>query len=472
MKIFPSRFLSSLALALAWAGAAASAATPAPPPPLILQVDDSPLNDGKSARVTSYADVVEPVQKAVVSIYSSKLVRQRVEVNPLLRQLFGNQLPELDRETKEEGLGSGVIVSADGYILTNNHVVEGADELKVMLSDNREFTAKVIGADQKTDVAVVKIAATNLPTVVLADSDRLRVGDVVFAVGNPLGVGETVTMGIISAKGRSQLGLLEDGGYEDFIQTDAAINMGNSGGALVDAKGRLVGINSAIISPSKGNIGIGFAVPVNLAASVVRSLIATGKVTRGYLGVTTQLVTPDLAEQLLLPKDAKGVIVSDIYKDSPAEKAGLKILDAIVSANGKPVTSTEELRLMVAEMNPGSKLELAIIRNGQPAVVTVILATLAERPNELVAGVDVTRLTADLRRKLAIDPRADGLLVTDVAKDSPYADRLAANMVIMEVNRTPAASLEAVKAVLISPGRNLFKIYYQGGVGYLVLTLK
>ena len=181
MKIFPSRFLSSLALALAWAGAAASAATPAPPPPLILQVDDSPLNDGKSARVTSYADVVEPVQKAVVSIYSSKLVRQRVEVNPLLRQLFGNQLPELDRETKEEGLGSGVIVSADGYILTNNHVVEGADELKVMLSDNREFTAKVIGADQKTDVAVVKIAATNLPTVVLADSDRLRVGDVVFA---------------------------------------------------------------------------------------------------------------------------------------------------------------------------------------------------------------------------------------------------------------------------------------------------
>ena len=214
--------------------------------------------------VSSYADIVEPVEKAVVSIYSSKTIHQRVQANPLLRQFFGD-IPDQDRESKEMGLGSGVIVSSDGYILTNNHVVEGADELTVVLSDGRKFTAKVVGADPKTDVAVVKIEATVLPAVTLADSDKLRVGDVVFAVGNPLGVGETVTMGIVSAKSRN-VGILDDvAGYEDFIQTDAAINMGNSGGALVDAKGRFVGINSAIVSPSRGNIGIGFAVPVNMA---------------------------------------------------------------------------------------------------------------------------------------------------------------------------------------------------------------
>ena len=435
-------------------------------------MDDSPVNDVQSPRATSYADVVEPVQKAVVSIYSTKLIHQRVEVNPLLRQFFGNQAPEFDRETKEEGLGSGVIVSPDGYILTNNHVVEGADELTVMLSDDRKYTAKVVGADQKTDVAVVKIAATDLPIVTLADSDRLRVGDIVFAVGNPLNVGETVTMGIVSAKGRNQLGLLEDGGYENFIQTDAAINMGNSGGALVDAKGRLVGINCAIISPSRGNIGIGFAVPINLAASVMTSLVATGKVTRGYLGVGTQTVTSDLGDQLGLSKDAKGVVVTDIFPDSPAEKAGLKSSDVVLEANGKPIASTEELRLMIAEMMPGSKIALKIVRNGQPSVITVTLGTLAEKPNELIAGVNISRITPELRRKLSIDPRVDGLLITDVDKDSPYADRLAPNMVVMEINRTPVLALAAAKAVLIQPGRNLFKIYYQGGAGYLVVTLK
>ncbi|NBY68188.1 MAG: protease Do, partial [Betaproteobacteria bacterium] len=251
----------------------------------------------------------------VVSIYSSKTVKQRV-VNPMLRQYFGDAAPEQERDSKQEGLGSGVIISDDGYILTNNHVIEGADELKVSLSDEREFTAKVIGADPKTDVAVIKIEAENLPAITLADSDKLRVGDVVFAVGNPLGVGQTVTMGIVSAKGRNQLRLLENvAGYENFIQTDAAINMGNSGGALVDAKGRLVGVNSAIISPSRGNIGIGFAIPVNFAAYVMNSLIATGTVSRGYLGVSSETVTADVAEQLGLPKDAKGVAITDITPD-------------------------------------------------------------------------------------------------------------------------------------------------------------
>jgi serine protease Do/serine protease DegQ len=216
----------------------------------VLRIDPSPVVEGRSTGVVSYADVIEPVQKSVVSIYSTKIVKQRV-ANPL-RQFFGDAVPDSERNSKQEGLGSGVIVSADGYILTNNHVIEGADELKVSLTDDREFTAKVIGADPKTDVAVIKIDADNLPVITLADSEKLRVGDVVFAVGNPLGVGQTVTMGIVSAKGRNQLGLLENvAGYENFIQTDAAINMGNSGGALVDARGRLVGVNSAIISPSR-----------------------------------------------------------------------------------------------------------------------------------------------------------------------------------------------------------------------------
>ncbi|MFY7851451.1 MAG: S1C family serine protease, partial [Brevundimonas sp.] len=217
-------------------------------------------------------------------------------INPLFRQYFGD-LPE--RESRQEGLGSGVIVSPDGYILTNNHVIEGADELKVTLADDRDFPARIVGTDPKTDVAVLKIEAEGLPVLTLADSDRVRVGDIAFAVGNPLGVGQTVTMGIVSAKGRSRLGLLERvSGYEDFIQTDAAINMGNSGGALIDARGRLIGVNSAIISPSRGNIGIGFAIPVNLARFIMNSLVETGAVARGYLGVTSDTLTAELAEQL------------------------------------------------------------------------------------------------------------------------------------------------------------------------------
>ena len=281
-----------LGLAVAAQGAPADAVV-APKMPE-LKKDFSPVNDGKSVVISSYADVLEPVEREVVSIDSSRTIHERVQANPLLRQFFGD-IPDQDHESKEMGLGSGVIVSSDGYILTNNHVVADADELTVVFSDGRKFPAKVVGADPKTDIAVVKIDATGLPAAIFGDSDKLRVGDVVFAVGNPLGVGETVTMGIVSAKGRSKLGILDDEkgpGYENFIQTDAAINMGNSGGALVDAKGRFVGINSAIVSPTRGNIGIGFAIPVNMAANVMKSLIETGTVTRGYLGVQGDPVTP------------------------------------------------------------------------------------------------------------------------------------------------------------------------------------
>ena len=465
-RILPP-LLAFAAVVSAFALGLAAGKDPSAAPKPALRRDFSPVADGKSPVVASYADIVEPVQRAVVSISSTKIVR--VPANPLLRQLFGAQVP--DQERRQEGLGSGVIVTSDGYILTNNHVVEGADELTVYLSDDRKFTAKVVGADQKTDVAVIKIAAANLPTVVLADSDKLRVGDIVFAVGNPLGVGETVTMGIVSAKDRTQLGLLDEGGYENYIQTDAAINMGNSGGALIDAKGRLVGINSAIVSPSRGNVGIGFAVPINLAAGVMQSLITTGTVARGYMGVVTQTITPELADQLGLGKDAKGAVVAEVSPGGPADKAGVRNTDVILAIDGKPVSSTEELRLLTAEMAPGAQVTLRIARDGKTLSIAVTLGKLAEKPDELVAGVSATVLGDDARRRLGIDHRVRGLLITAVDEGSPYADRLAVDMVVMEINRAPAADLASAKA-LLQTGRNLLFVYYRGAPGYLVVTVK
>jgi Do/DeqQ family serine protease len=469
---FKSLFSAAIAVTAVGAVGLLIAAKDAPKP--FLHIDPTPVSGGQSPVVPSYADVIEPVKKAVVSVYSTKIVRERLEVNPLFRQFFGDNVPE--RESKQQGLGSGVIVSSDGYILTNNHVVEGADELKVLLPDNREFQGKVVGTDPKTDVAVVKIDATHLPSVTLADSDKLRVGDVVFAIGNPLNVGQTVTMGIVSATGRKNLGLLDNeniGGYDDFIQTDAAINMGNSGGALIDAKGRLVGINSAIISTSSGNIGIGFAIPVNLAASIMQSLVATGKVSRGYLGVATGDVTPEIAEQLGVGKDTRGVVVTDVKPDSPASRAGLKRSDVILALDGKPVESLEDLRLLISETPPGTQVAIRFVRDGKEKTVNVILATLSDEmaSNEFLPGVTVTRLTDSKRRELNLDDRVTGLLVTNVDDNSPYSDQLASGAVIVEINRTPVASAQAAKNLLIA-GRNLFLIYYHGVYGFQLVDVK
>ena len=481
-KLFSS-FIALLAAALLSApglsakDAAAPAAMPKRP---ALRVDPSPVSDGKSAVLTSYADIVEPVQKAVVSVYSKKTVRERVSANPLMRQFFGD-VPDQERERKEEGLGSGVIISPDGYILTNNHVVEGADELKVGLTDDREFIAKVIGTDPKTDVAVIKIEAENLPTLTLADSDKLRVGDVVFAVGNPLGVGQTVTSGIVSAKGRNQLGLLE-GGYESFIQTDAAINMGNSGGALVDAKGRLVGINSAIISTSRGSIGLGFAIPINLASSVLQSLIATGTVSRGFLGVSAQTVIADDAAALGLPAGTRGAMITDVTPDSPADKAGLKRGDVVLTYNEHSVVSWEELRLMIAETTPNSAVKLGISRALDPKaagpgkaarkslVVEVNLAKFDEKPDELIAGVNVTPLTEELRARLRIPTRFNGLLIKSVDKDSPYVESLVPNLLIVQIDREDVTDLASAKAAL-TPGRHMMYVFYRGALRVVRIDL-
>ena len=466
-KLSSSFLVFASLLACAAIGVVAKEAAPAKK--VDVRVDNSPVTEGKGPMVASYADVLEPVQKAVVSVYSKKIIRERVSANPLLRQFFGN-VPDQERERKEEGLGSGCIISADGYILTNNHVVEGADELKVGLPDDREFIAKVIGTDPKTDIAVIKIEAKNLPFLTLADSDKLRVGDVVFAVGNPLGVGQTVTMGIVSAKGRSQLGLLE-GGYESFIQTDAAINPGNSGGALVDAKGRLVGINSAIISTSRGSIGLGFAIPVNLASTIMQSLIATGTVTRGYLGVNAQTVSPEDAESLKLPAGTHGAMITDVSPDSPAKRAKLERGDVVLALNDKAVSSWEELQLAIAGTAPGAKVKLTVSRDGQRLTLEATLAKKEDHPNELLPGVDAVPLTDELRARLRIPARYDGLMVTNVDQESPYADVLAPEFLIVQIDREFVSDLAAARESL-REGRHLLYVYYRGSLRVARIEVK
>jgi Do/DeqQ family serine protease len=436
--------------------------TPLPKPNL--KVDSTPINDVKSAVVTSYADALETIRPAVISVYSSKVVREQVPE-------FYRQLGVQGREQKQRGLGSGVIISADGYIITNNHVVEEADELKVLLSDDREFTAKVVGTDPKTDVAVIKIEATGLPVITIADSAKLRVGDVVFAIGNPLGVGQTVTMGIVSATGR-KVGILDEvAGYEDFIQTDAAINQGNSGGALIDARGRLVGINSAIISNSQGNIGIGFAIPINLASAIMHSLIDTGTVSRGLLGVSTAPVTSDIAEEFGLPKDTKGVIVTSLNPaDGPAAKAGLKRNDVITGIDDKKVLSVDELRLYIGQTAPDTKVTVKFLRNGKPETREVTLGRVSDDTalnGELLPGVKVEPLSDESRKAYRVDDRVEGLVITDLADSSPFQESFRKGAVIEQINKIPVTDLSTAKKAL-RDGRNIALVYYRGVYRYVI----
>src|SRR5258708_3876985 len=350
-------------------------------------VDEKPIPREVGGH-SSFAPVVKKVAPGVVKVFTTTKLHNTAfngppgEMDDLLRRFFGEPFQGRNphREfgvPRQQGIGSGVIATKDGYILTNNHVVDGADEVKVALQDGREFTAKVIGRDPKTDIAVIKIDAKDLPAVPMADSDKVEVGDVVLAIGNPFGIGQTVTTGIVSATGRAgALGL----DYEDFIQTDAAINPGNSGGALVDAEGRLIGINTAILSRSGGNQGIGFAIPVNLARDVMESLVKDGHVTRGYLGVMIQDVTPALAKEFKL-KDNTGALVGDGTAKSPAEKAGLESGDVIIEFNGKKVTDSRHLKLEVARTHPGDTVPIKVLRDGSAKSLEVTVKELpgAER---------------------------------------------------------------------------------------------
>ena len=336
------------------------------------------------APVGSYADIVSKVQPAVITIHSQMRVRQPQQFpfmdDPFFRQFFGERNIQPPAEQQRQGLGSGVIIDANGYILTNHHVIDGAEQIKVDLSDGRSLDAKLVGADPPSDLAVLKVEASSLPVLVLGDSDRVRVGDVVLAIGNPLGVGQTVTMGIISAKGR-QTGL-SNGSFEDFLQTDAPINRGNSGGALVSTNSELIGINSQILSPSGGSIGLGFAVPSNMARTVVEQLINSGKVRRGQLGITVLRIPSEEAAKLGVTQ-GPGVVVYDVQSGSAADRAGLRRGDVITGLNGAGVNDPNSFRNQIAGTAPGSEITLNIKRNGQEQQVRATLGEFTpQQPRE------------------------------------------------------------------------------------------
>jgi len=470
----------SVAVALGAVGLGVSAAqNSSSNPPATIKLADR--NEGPSRN--GFAPVIKQVLPAVVSVASTKVekVSQRnSQMDPLFRQFFGdnpgfNLAPGDDTpgEHRSEGLGSGVVISPQGYILTNNHVVDGATTVTVKLSDQREFKARVIGTDPNTDIAVIKIDAGNLPAITVGDSDKVEIGDYAIAVGNPFGVGQTVTMGIVSATHRGVGGQIEN--YEDFIQTDAAINPGNSGGALVNDRGELVGINTAIIAHgSEGNQGIGFAVPVNLARNVMDQLIKNGKVTRAYLGIALQDVTPAIAKQF--GRSPGGALVDDVSPNTPAARAGIERGDIIMDVNGKPIFDVNQLRNTISTMDPNAHVNLKVIRNGSEKNLA---ATLSEYPSEeaqsqgkgrrgngdnasesVLAGVTVGE-----------SGNGNGVVVTRVSPNSAAAEAgLREGDVIQEVNRQPVKNVaDFRRAVGGSHEGNLLLVNREGRTVYVAV---
>jgi serine protease Do len=453
-------------------------------PSLTVQTDDTPIErDLKSG--TSFAPIIQKVAPSVVKVSVTSKTGENAMAIPdsdFFRRFFGDADPFNSgrrHEFLQHGLGSGVIVSADGYILTNNHVVNNASEIQVALNDGRQFTAKVIGTDAKTDVALIKIQGENLPALKLTDSDKVQVGDVVLAIGNPFGIGQTVTEGIVSAKNRTTSGEMD----EDFIQTDAAINPGNSGGALVDTEGRLVGVNSAILTRSGGNQGIGFAVPSNLCRWVMESLVKNGRVERGYLGVVIQDVTPELAKAFKLDR-TNGALVSDVAPGGPAEAAGLKSGDVIVQFDGKPVENVAQFKIRVAETAPGSKVSLGVNRSGETKSFDVTLRSLPEnrtakaseksnKHEEALAGVGVADIDESIRKELNIPANIQGAVVTQVSPDSAaYEAGLRNGDVITEINRQPVRNAQDAVANTSKPtsDETLVKVWSKGGSHYLTVN--
>ncbi len=458
------------------------------PPPPELNIDNSPLRR-ETQLATSFAPVVEKVSPSVVNIYTTKRVRMQNSQmrDRLFRRFFGipdDEDPNRQAPSRlEQSLGSGVIVSRDGYILTNNHVVDQADEIKVVLAGGpKEYDAKVIGKDPQTDVAVLKIDAADLPAITIADSDLLKVGDVVLAIGNPFAVGQSVTMGIVGGTGRGGFGIFQ---YEDFIQTDAAINPGNSGGALIDADGRLVGINTWIISgDGGGNQGVGFAVPINMARNVMNLLISQGRVARGYIGVQLERqVTPELAREFKL-NEQQGAIVTDVVQDTPAAKAGLKPGDVIVKFNDNNVSDRRHLQLMVAQTLPKTDVKLTVIRDGKERTVTVTLGEFPtgqsaandqpESPetSDALQGIEVADLTPQLRGEFNVPRNIEGALITGVEPDSrSFEAGLRPGQVILEIDRHPVSNADdAVRFGRSAQGNSiLLRVWTTGGSRYVVV---
>ena len=433
------------------------------PSPIVRPVATAPQLPMGGGSSKNFVEIAKSVKPAVVNIAATRTGKSGEGPHgsplddPFFRKFFGDEFFKRDapqREPKERGQGSGVIVEANGLIITNNHVVNKADDIRVFLSDKREFKGKLIGTDTKTDIAIVKIEATGLPTVPWADSDQLEVGEYVLAVGSPFGLTQTVTMGIVSAVGRASMGIAE---YEDFIQTDAAINPGNSGGALVNVRGELVGINTAIFSQSGGNMGIGFAVPSNLSRTVMDQLVRTGKVVRGWLGVAIQDLSPELATQFGIT-DTKGVLVSDVVEDSPARKAGFERADVITEYDGKPMDSPTHLRNAVAQTPIGKRVSVKLIRDKKPKTIEV---TIVEQPKSLgqpgaeesresaaptgiLSDIDVRELTEELATRYGLKASDRGVVVIRV-KSGSTAEEMGVREgdLILEVNRKAVTSLKS-----------------------------
>lgn len=459
------------------------------------ELDPVPLAN-EAGRMASYADVLEPARQTVVSVTTARIVEimRGQGMNPMeefLRRFYGippqnrPQQPQRQGESTERripnGMGSGVIISPDGYILTNNHVVSDdagnpVDEITINLSDGEQVSAVLVGRDARTDLALLKIERTGLPYIQMADSINLRVGDIVFAIGNPLGIGQTTTMGIVSATQRTNLGILGNQGYENFIQTDAAINRGNSGGALVDAAGRLVGINTAIVSQTGGNIGIGFAIPTRLIRPIILDLIDGGTVRRGFLGVSISNLNRDLAEAFGVDR-ARGALVETVQDGTPAARGGLRRGDIILRVGDEEIDNVSMLRLTVAGIRPGTSVPLAVWRNGEEVLLNVTLGSLddptaAASPLESpLNGVGLTPLTDALRTEWNTTEE-HGLLVTEVNARSPFASVLSAGMVILEVNDQPVRTLADLDANLRRGAVNRVWISFRGNRGFVALRVE
>lgn len=484
VSIRPKAAVVAMALALGIGGLGLAAAEHALSnnPPASLKLADP--NEGPSR--TGFAPIVKKVLPTVVNISSTKIVKTPTQFqgempDDIFQQFFGGNMRgmrQMPREQRERGLGSGVIVSPEGYILTNNHVVDKASDVRVTLSDKREFKARVVGTDPKVDIAVLKIDAENLPAIVVGDSSKIQIGDYALAVGNPFGVGKTVTMGIVSATGRSHMGIEE---YEDFIQTDAPINPGNSGGALINDRGELIGINTAILANgSEGNQGIGFAVPANLARTVMDEILKHGKVTRAYLGIVPQDVTPAIAKAFGV-KEFTGALIGDVTADSPAQKAGLKNGDIILELNGKPVNDANELRMNISMMAPGTAVNLKVLREGADRSVT---ATLGELPTEHataekqdsdtkseLSGISVQDLDARTARQVGVPANTAGVVVTKVDPSSAAADSgLERGDVIQEVNHKPVRNTSDFESAMrTSKDQTLLLVNRQGSTIYVAV---
>jgi serine protease Do len=450
--------------------------------PLFL-AGESPARASEVSFLSGFTPIVKSALPAVVNVSTSKKVQVERDSSPFsgpFRDFFGPDFFDQfggPRERQENSLGSGVIVSSDGYILTNNHVVQGATDIEVFLSNERQLKGRIIGGDAKTDIAVIKVEEKSLPALTLGNSAGVQVGDFALAIGNPFGVGQTVTMGIVGATGRGGFGIEH---YEDFIQTDAAINPGNSGGALINVRGELIGINTAIVARAGGSQGVGFAVPTNMARPVMEQILKQGKVIRGYLGVNIQTMTPELAKSFG-SKTTQGALISDVVPDGPAAKAGLRRGDIVLAVNGEPVLDSRRLTLTISQAAPGTAVDLKLLRDGQEQNIRVTLGELptdperAQAPGEqrgrstALEGVAVDNLTPDIARQLNLSPQTHGVVVVQVSPETAAATGLQRGDVIDEVNRRSVSTVGEYEQAIRRAGGEVLLLLNRGGSSLYVV---